>query len=73
MIKTVAIIGSQTLGTATEIYEIMHGDNKASIVVIAGEDKTKSFVITRVAEIPELFIPPLTRAERRKQNRKTHR
>lgn len=71
MKKEIAIIGSQTLGTATEIYEIMHGDNKASIVVIAGEDKTKSFAITRMAEIPELFIPLLTRAERRKLKRKS--
>lgn len=70
MKNKIAIIGSQTLGTATEMYEILHGDNNANVVLIAGEDKTKSFVIIRA---PELFIPPLTRAERRKQNRKNHR
>jgi hypothetical protein len=65
----VAIIG-QTIGTATEIYDALYGNNTVKIVGIEGMDADKTFSITRIVDDSILFKPPLTRAERRKLERK---
>ena len=67
---TIGIIGSQTLGTPTEIYEILHKGNSVKIVGIEGMDSHNTFRLTRIVDDCIPFIPPITRAERRKLKRK---
>jgi hypothetical protein len=66
----IAIIGGHTLGTPTEIYEILHGKNQ--VVLIESESKTQTLEITNIIPLSELIGIPLTRKERRKLKRKKH-
>jgi hypothetical protein len=69
MKKQIAIIG-QTLGTPTEIYELLHGNNH-KILIIGEEDKSVAFKIENIFRYDELsFGSSLTRKERRKLKRK---
>ena len=62
----IALIGSSTLGTPTEIYEALHG-NHHEILIIADESKTATFKIENIiTKMPDLYFPPMTRKERRK-------
>lgn len=69
MEKEVLIIGSQTLGTPTEMYEALYGDN-IKVALIEGESKSVTFKIENTYVDPDFFIKPLTRKERRKLKRK---
>lgn len=65
----VAVIGSQTLGTPTEIYEALYGNPQK--IFVEGLTDTSTFQITNTYErVSRPFIKPLTRKERRKQARK---
>jgi len=67
----VVVIGSQTLGTPTEIYEALHGVfGRYDIHMIDNETSIKTFHITRITNNDNLIKFPITRKERRKLNRK---
>ena len=64
----IAIIGGPTLGNPTEIYEALHGKNQ--VILIEGESKEATMIIENTYISEAYFIPPLTRKERRKLERK---
>lgn len=66
----VAVIRSQILRTPTEIYEVLHGNSKA-VLIVGNEPKWVEMKITNpYSNMQVPFIKPLTRKERRKLNRK---
>lgn len=69
------IIGSQTLGSPTEIYMVLNGGlmGKYEVHIIDNETSLKTFRIERIISELDLVRMPETRAERRKRNRKNHR
>jgi hypothetical protein len=68
MKNKIAIIGNQTIGTPTEIYDALHG--KATVLIVSNELADKTFTIENtIIEMPKRFTPPLTRKERRKLKR----
>lgn len=68
MTKKIILIGGQTIGSPTEIYEALHGNNH-KVVMVNDKPFSKAFLINAYCA-PELVRLPLTRKERRKQKRK---
>lgn len=66
-----AIIGCQTIGSPTEIHEMLHGGimGKYDVHLIDNETSIKTFRIEKIIDYSE-FKRPQTRAERRKLNHK---
>jgi hypothetical protein len=66
----IAIMGNQTIGTPTEIEEVLHGHTMPIIVNGLPENTTFTIVNTYIKPY-ETFERPITRAERRILKRKS--
>lgn len=73
--KIIAIIESQTIGTPTEIYEVLTGGikGKYDIHLVDSESSIKTLTIEKITNFPDMAILPKTRKERRKQQRSSHK